>query len=608
MYKTKTIRRGTTAVALLVSAAAVAGIAGTASAAPTGFATNQTVSVSSGTISTPFSFDLAPGSNACPGDTAAGGYRVQTFIASKSVNLSTLTYNASGPVNPGGGVYTSPLYKQSDNGRATGLATAATTAVVLDSAFTMAPTSFSGGIPNGVYNIGIACSLGGATTRFWAHSITVSNGGTSFNWVLGEAPAAPVLGALTAGDTTLTGTFTAATADPAATYVVTTVPATVSTTVTPGTPFTLTGLTNLTAYTVKVTATNAVGSVDSNTQTGTPRRPAFAAPGSFVGTSAAESVVLTWTAPAGDSGRSGYTITSPTAPGSPFTAALGATTLTVTGLTANSLYDFTITANYTDPQSSGTPATVTGVKALANLQIIQDINVTRPAGALVLTQKCGVYGALDEETGYNGGFLDLPALSAVAAVTTDRSNKPTGETDARYDQYPYAVDANGSAVGQATYPTRCTINLSTAKLITTGARAGQYFTSIGRINQVTVVDTRDSDSAWNIGGIMSDFTKTGGGGSFSGNLMGWTPKMTDDSEPTLSGATTAVSYDQTVIQGDPVAPVQGLATGLKDGKSLGSAIAGKGLGIATLDARLKLLIPLTATDGTYTATLTFTSI
>jgi hypothetical protein len=34
------------------------------------------VSVSSGTISTPFSFNLVAGSNACPGDTAAGGYRI----------------------------------------------------------------------------------------------------------------------------------------------------------------------------------------------------------------------------------------------------------------------------------------------------------------------------------------------------------------------------------------------------------------------------------------------------------------------------------------------------------------------------------------------------
>lgn len=572
---------------------------------PTGAsAAAATLSVNSGTASTAFNIILPSGS-ACSGS-GSGNYRWESFIASASIDVSTLVF-------PDGPTAVPTKYVSTLTSTAGELVTqrfpAGTPLGLISGIPQVNLSSLAGtGITAGAYKVGIACTnlnAGGAVGRvdganFWEKTITITNP-TTLAWVAGTAPAAPALGALTAGDTTLTGTFTAAAADPAATYVVTTVPATVSTTVTSGTPFTLTGLTNLTEYTVKVTATNAVGSVESNTQTGTPRRPAFAAPGSFLGTSAAEAVVLSWVAPVGDSGRSGFTITSPTAPGSPFTVAAGATTLTVTGLTANSLYDFTITANYTDVQSSGTPATVTGVKALANLQIIQDINVTRPSGALVLTQKCGVYGALDAETGYNGGFGPLAATTAVAGVA-GYTNKPTNETDARFDQYPYPVDANGSAVGQATYPTRCTINLSAAKLITTGDRAGQYFTSIGRINQVTVVDTRDSDTAWNIGGIMSDFTKTTGSGSFSGNYMGWTPKMTDDSDLTLAG------YDQVVTAGDPVAPVAGLATGLKDGKTLGKAIATQGLGIATLDARLKLLIPLTATDGTYAATLTFTSI
>jgi hypothetical protein len=560
-----------------------------------------TLTASSGTAATPFNIQLPAGA-ACSG-AGSSGYLVESFIMSSSIDVSTVLF-PDGPA-PVAGKFTSSLTSTTGEVVTAKFAGGVPLGIISGIPQLNFNSLVGSGITAGTYKVGIACvrnTLAGAVdgNNYWEKLITVTDAST-MAWVAGSVAPTPVLGALTAGDTTLTGTFTAATADPAATYVVTTVPATVSTTVTPGTPFTLTGLTNLTAYTVKVTATNAVGSVDSNTQTGTPRRPAFAAPGSFVGTSAAEAVVLTWAAPVGDSGRSGFTITSPTAPGSPFSVAAGATTLTVTGLTANSLYDFTITANYTDPQSSGTPATVTGVKALANLQIIQDINVTRPSGALVLTQKCGVYGELPAETGYNGGFgpLDLaPAVASVSGLT----NMPTNETSARFNQYPYPVDANGSAVGQATYPTRCTINLSTAKLVTTGDRAGQYFTSIGRINQVTVVDTRDSDSAWNIGGIMSDFTKTTGSGSFSGNYMGWTPKMTDDSDATLAG------YDQTVIQGDPVAPVVGLGTGLKDGKSLGSAVATKGLGIATLDARLKLLIPLTATDGTYAATLTFTSI
>jgi hypothetical protein len=41
---------------------------------------------------------------------------------------------------------------------------------------------------------------------------------------------------------------------------------------------------------------------------------------------------------------------------------------------------------------------------------------------------------------------------------------------------------------------------------------------------------------------------------------------------------------------------------------LGDADAGVGLGIGKLDARLKLLIPITAKSGQYTGTLTITAV
>jgi hypothetical protein len=41
---------------------------------------------------------------------------------------------------------------------------------------------------------------------------------------------------------------------------------------------------------------------------------------------------------------------------------------------------------------------------------------------------------------------------------------------------------------------------------------------------------------------------------------------------------------------------------------LGSANANSGLGIAAFDARIKLLIPVTADNGTYTATLTLSAL
>ncbi|MEK7422450.1 MAG: hypothetical protein AAB131_01285, partial [Actinomycetota bacterium] len=88
-----------------------------------------------------------------------------------------------------------------------------------------------------------------------------------------------------------------------------------------------------------------------------------------------------------------------------------------------------------------------------------------------------------------------------------------------------------------------------------------------------------------------------------GNYLAWHPGVSDDSDPNLDG------YDQTVVAGPSVEAVASTSTaGLVTPKPLAYAVAGQGLGIATLDARLKLLIPVTARSGTYTATITITVI
>ena len=99
---------------------------------------------------------------------------------------------------------------------------------------------------------------------------------------------------------------------------------------------------------------------------------------------------------------------------------------------------------------------------------------------------------------------------------------------------------------------------------------------------------------------MSNFDVVGGGSSFSGNYLGWTPILTDDSDAGSAG------YDQTVVAGPTVLPA--FASGLMTPKVLASAAPNVGLGIATLDARLKLLIPVTSRNGVYSAVLTFTII
>ncbi len=597
------MRKLLTQVAAGVAVVAVASLAllttsaqalppGTAAAAP------GVLSPLTGTNTSSFSF-APPVGAACPGDGPAG-YRWRTFFVAASVDPATLTYNASGPVSQGG-AYSQPLYTFAGGGTGP-FSPSITTGLITGIPAALSFANNTMPVPSGAYNIGYVCTLTTAgvtnTERFWVTPITIANStATSFDYAFGSgyAPAAPVLGGtLVPGDQTLNGTFTAASSVPATTgYTVTAVPtsgATVTLPLAAGvTTFSLSGLVNGTSYAVSVVATNTVGSsAPSNIVNGTPNplpRPAVTL---LTGTAGTGIVTLNWVAPTGVAPLD-YTIAvSPTTgiTGSPFTAAAGATSFVVTG-TPGTAYTFTVTPNHTSPYV-GTSASVGPVAPNAAQIIIQDITVVRPAGALVLTQRCGVNGALPIEP-VSPGF---PSLAGVAASANEVGTAPTfgGLADPQFANYPSPASPN--------YPTRCGVNLGTAQLVTSGTLTGQYYTANGFINQVTVSDTRDDDTGWTVNGTMSAFTAPGA--SFSGNYLGWSPVVSSTSGPTSGG------YDQTATAGASVPP--DTATGLATPKALSSAAAGAGLGIASFDARLKLLIPVSARAGTYNGTLTFTVI
>lgn len=115
--------------------------------------------------------------------------------------------------------------------------------------------------------------------------------------------------------------------------------------------------------------------------------------------------------------------------------------------------------------------------------------------------------------------------------------------------------------------------------------------STGQLTAVTVSDSRyQSQPGWSISGQVSDFS--GGGPTFSGAYLGWTPLVT------------APNADQDVTAGPALIP--GPNGGLKGGSLLAAAAATKGVGTTVLGATLYLEVPASTPVRSQSATLTLT--
>jgi Bacterial Ig-like domain (group 3) len=110
----------------------------------------------------------------------------------------------------------------------------------------------------------------------------------------------------------------------------------------------------------------------------------------------------------------------------------------------------------------------------------------------------------------------------------------------------------------------------------------------GPLAAVQVSDTRQSSAGWTVAGQASAFTMAGGG-SFSGNALGWTPSLGASTGPVTVGPAVA-----------PDSPGLGSAPG-----ELGSAT---GDSTASLGGTLNLAIPSGQAAGNYTSTITITAI
>jgi hypothetical protein len=336
----------------------------------------------------------------------------------------------------------------------------------------------------------------------------------------------------------------------------------------------------------------------------------------------ANNATFTWTAPVGEAAlRTGYeltgvnVVTGAAVSGSPFTIDPSATTSTVGGLATGAAYAFVLRATYSAPWS-GTPTRPLTLIAQSAADTSGTLApVSTPAG-LVLTQLCGRRGALPARAASASFPVSLPAEAAAGV-----GSAPTvgGFSDPSVGQYPFptTVDTvagsvtNGATIPAASYPSTCGLDFAEAQLIANdrvhigvgepGNLDGQYMVASARMNQITVVDVRSADSGWTVSARMSDLS-TGSGGArrtFTGAHVGLDPVVSTVNGPALPG------YSMTV---QPGASVEPMAPGLTAFHAIASAPAGHGIGVAVLDARLTMLVPVWAVSGTYRGTLTVTTL
>jgi chitinase len=210
------------------------------------------------------------------------------------------------------------------------------------------PSSNSGAAGSGEpWGLPTACSsntCGSAPGSFTLSASGTTNTGTTLAWTV---PSEGTSCTLTGYEVYQGGTATAAVAAGTTTY-------------------TASGLTAGTTYSFDIAATNSNGVTDSNTlsvtTTGTnPCTAAPAAPTGLTGSSSSSTTVaLSWTA---STVSSGCTVTGYTITGGPSSVTSTGTSATISGLTPNTSYTFTVTA--TDSHGTSSASSAVTVKTLS---------------------------------------------------------------------------------------------------------------------------------------------------------------------------------------------------------------------------------------------------
>src|SRR5262249_47030687 len=146
---------------------------------------------------------------------------------------------------------------------------------------------------------------------------------------------------------------------------------------------------NFVTYTFTVSAVNPVGTTPGTPANGTPRPGAPGTPVVTLVGPGTHSLNIDWTAPTSTDTVTDYFLQmfiGHVSSGSPIDTHSTGLHFTIGGLTDGTLYSFTVTAQYASGPGPASPES--NQAAPISALITQTIGVTRPSGALVLTQAC----------------------------------------------------------------------------------------------------------------------------------------------------------------------------------------------------------------------------
>jgi len=528
-------------------------------------------------------------------------------------------------------------------------------------ALTVSPSPSSGPCSSGTCSPAPTSSATSYTvtglTNFTAYtfSLTATNGaGTSAaaTAAVTPVPTAPSISSLTPGNAQVQVAFSTVSPAPASGYMITvtntTGPTTCgSTPVTTATgstsPITTTGLANGTNYCFRIQGDYGSGNLSafSAAQFSTPGVPIVY---NTLNVTVPEGVLVMAQRCAGSSGPWDTVQGDPFDPSNadkaaPYTAQLTPATRctvdlsgprvshVVNGVTTaetRTVFDGVVTAGSTT-LASATAAFTTGdvgqkvtVGGVAAGRIVSRTNATTvvldtPATSTFDNAEVTILGTTI--TAASGAFVTSDNTKSIQGNQIPGGTTVTGFGTVGSSTYlDLSQPASGAAAGQSV---RIFDEAATpARLVTTGSDAGKVLVATGAINQVYVVDYRQSDPGWSATGQASKFCDGSGASSgeannapaaapracnpgdkeFPGSWLGWTPKVRS-----TSGATLAATVGATRVPSGPSS-----STGLDVSRSLASASAGAGLGVARIDADLLLQIPVVSPAGSYQSTLTLT--